>query len=370
MRLAASTLSTVETAQSLEEKSALAIRLSPDLILITTRAEGRCLDVNEACLRHTGYARDEMVGRTTHELNLWPHPADRRKMQEQLQRDGAVRGLEVEYRKKSGEAGYAVWHAAQILIEDEPCLLTMAQDITAYKQAQAALSQYAAELQNRNAELDAFAQTVAHDLKNPLGNIIGFSEYLQTRHELTEATRSDFVNTIARNAFKMEQIIKELLLLAQVRQGDLELVELDMGRVVGEAHYHLSFMIAENGPKICMPERWPAALGYGPWVEEVWVNYLSNAIKYGGRPPRVELGGEVLADQRVRYWVKDNGAGLPPELESQLFQPFPQLSTVRATGHGLGLTIVRQIGFCWRNRQAAKAAKGDVRFAIGRAPNK
>jgi signal transduction histidine kinase len=264
-------------------------------------------------------------------------------MMEQLTRDGAVRGLEVAYRKKSGEAGYALVYAEQITFDGKPCLISMAQDVTEYRQAQAALSRHAADLQNRNEELDAFARTVAHDLKSPLGNIIGFSEYLQARPNLPEATRSDFINTIFRNAYKMDSIINELLLLAKVRTGDVPLQPLDMSRIVSEALHHLTFMIAESGVTILAPDHWPLAQGYGPWVEEVWVNYLSNAIKYGGRPPHIELGGEVLADNRVRCWVKDNGAGLSAEMKAQLFQPFPQLSSIRATGYGLGLSIVRQI---------------------------
>ena len=326
-----------------EEKFATIFHLSPDMILISTQADGRCLDVNDAYLRHTGYTREELIGCKTCESDLWATADDRRQMLEQLARDGAVRGLEREYRKKSGELGCAVFYAERISIDGEPCLILMAQDVTAYKQAQAALSRYAADLQSRNAELDAFAHTVAHDLKNPLGNIMGFSEYLLARPARPDDARADYLSAIVRNAFKMDSIIDELLLLAKVRMGDVLPQPLDMARIVGEALHRLSFMIGEAQALIGAPDHWPAAEGYGPWVEEVWVNYLSNAIKYGGRPPHIELGGEAQPDGSVRFWVKDDGPGLPAELQAQLFQPFPQLSPVRATGHGLGLSIVRQI---------------------------
>ena len=318
------------------EMFAAVFRFSPNLILISTQAEGRCLDVNEAFLRYTGYARDEIVGHTTHELGLWVRPEDRDNMLSQLARHGAVRDLEVEYRKRSGATGFAVFYATPTTIDGEPCLLAMAQDVTEYKQAQTAL-------QNRNEELDTFARTVAHDLKSPLGNIIGFSEYVQARPNLSETTRTDFINTIVRNAFKMDSIIDELLLLAKVRVGGVPLQPLDMGRITSEALHRLTFVVAESHAAIYAPDHWPTAVGYAPWAEEVWMNYLSNAIKYGGQPPHIQLGGERQADGLVRFWVKDDGAGLPAELEAQLFQPFPQLSTVRATGHGLGLSIARQI---------------------------
>jgi two-component system sensor histidine kinase/response regulator len=89
--------------------------------------------------------------------------------------------------------------------------------------------------------------------------------------------------------------------------------------------------------------KWPVALGYAPWVEEVWINYLSNAFRYGGRPPRLELGAEAQPDGRVRFWVRDNGAGLTPEDQARLFTPFTRLDQVQVKGHGLGLSIVRRI---------------------------
>jgi two-component system sensor histidine kinase/response regulator len=88
---------------------------------------------------------------------------------------------------------------------------------------------------------------------------------------------------------------------------------------------------------------WPGASGYGPWVEEVWVNYLSNAIKYGGKPPHVELGAELQTNNMVCFWVRDNGPGIPPEARARLFTPFTRLDQVRTQGHGLGLSIVRRI---------------------------
>jgi signal transduction histidine kinase len=75
----------------------------------------------------------------------------------------------------------------------------------------------------------------------------------------------------------------------------------------------------------------------------VWANYISNALKYGGRPPRLELGATDGADGTVRFWVRDNGYGLTTEEQARLFTPFTRLSKVSAQGHGLGLSIVRRI---------------------------
>jgi signal transduction histidine kinase len=226
-----------------------------------------------------------------------------------------------------------------------------------------ALRQHTAELEAQNAELDAFAHTVAHDLKIPLTSLIGFSSLLETRFtKMSDEKLRRNLQIIGQNGRKMKNIIDELLLLASIRKmEEIETGHLDMASIVVEAQGRLADAIAEHQAEIIIPENWPAALGYGPWIEEVWVNYLSNALKYGGRPPRVELGFDVSTprpelgtkaqpngateqkDGTVRFWVRDNGPGLTPEEQAQLFTPFTRLHQVQATGHGLGLSIVQRI---------------------------
>jgi signal transduction histidine kinase len=83
-------------------------------------------------------------------------------------------------------------------------------------------------------------------------------------------------------------------------------------------------------------------LGYGPWVEEVWFNYLSNSIKYGGRPPLVELGHDEDVSG-VRFWVRDNGPGLTPEEQVRLFAPSAKRDRLQENQYGLGLALVQRI---------------------------
>jgi signal transduction histidine kinase len=208
-----------------------------------------------------------------------------------------------------------------------------------------ALRRSNAELEARNQDLDAFAHTVAHDLKNPMGLIIGFAELLQLGpDDLPENEWQHAAQTIGRSARKINNIIDELLLLAEVRKVDVRTVPLDMASVVAEARRRLSDMIERHKAEIILPPAWPPALGYAPWIEEVWANYMSNAIKYGGQPPRVELGATLASpDGRIRFWVCDNGPGIAPEDLAGLFTPFTRLDQVRAGGHGLGLSIVRRI---------------------------
>jgi PAS domain S-box-containing protein len=207
-----------------------------------------------------------------------------------------------------------------------------------------ALRQHTEELKARNEELDAYAHTVAHDLKNPLALVIGFAQALAESHTiLSPQDLRQYLLKISENGQKLRNIIDELLLLASVRKTEIELKPLDMASIVAAAQERLSYQIQEHQAEIILPQTWPVALGHAAWIEEAWVNYLSNAIKYGGQPPRVELGASIERNGSVRFWIRDNGPGIRPEDQARLFTPFTQLHQVRAQGHGLGLSIVRRI---------------------------
>ncbi len=200
-------------------------------------------------------------------------------------------------------------------------------------------------LQSRNAELDAFAHTVAHDLKQPLALIVTASELIRGFADLPRQKLEDLLQRIESTAIEASRIVDGLLLLSQVRKAEAPKEPVDMSTVVANARNRLSETIQEQEAVVIVPERWPAALGYGPWLTEVWTNYLSNAVKYGGRPPRVELGAELRPDGMVRFWVRDNGPGVAPEARNRLFVPFGEFGRIPPpkSGHGLGLSIVLQI---------------------------
>jgi signal transduction histidine kinase len=194
-------------------------------------------------------------------------------------------------------------------------------------------------------ELDAFAHTVAHDLKNPVGVTISYSQFLKKFSDRLSAEEfQKYLDNIMWNGYKMTNIIDELLLLSSVRKEEVEPKPVEMAGIVDEVRSRLAYMIRDSEVEFVVPEpeAWPSALGYGPWIEEVWTNYVSNAIKYGGQPPLVELGA-TIHDDMVQFWVKDNGAGLTPQEQENLFIPFTRLNQVSTEGHGLGLSIVQRI---------------------------
>lgn len=208
---------------------------------------------------------------------------------------------------------------------------------------------YEAAILERNAELDAFAHTVAHDLKGPLHHMLGFSTVLHDDLSLLDAQEfaalQKYASYIQRAAVKAGNIINELLLLASVRREDVEPIKLDMDIIVNEAIKRLELEIAAASAVIHLPagNLWPDVLGHPAWIEEIWINYISNAIKYSGTPPEITLSATPLTDGFVRFMVIDNGNGVPPEKHDLLFAPFTRLDVIRTEGHGLGLSIVRRI---------------------------
>lgn len=195
------------------------------------------------------------------------------------------------------------------------------------------------------ASLDSFAHTVAHDLKNPASVILGYSNILaDTYDNFAREDVIDYLRRMERQADKMVKIIDALLLLASTRRlTDIPTETLRMSEIVAEVQQRLAQMIEENKAIISVKTEFPDVLGYAPWVEEVLVNYISNALKYGGRPPYVEIGADAVANHMVRFWVRDNGKGLTPQEQEQLFTPFKRVTQVKVEGHGLGLSIVLQI---------------------------
>ena len=203
-------------------------------------------------------------------------------------------------------------------------------------------------LTSQNRELDEFAQTVAHDLKTPLTAILGFADILAAQYDdLDPETITNSLQMVSSSARKALRIVDELLLLARVSQvGTITTGPLDMMAIVEEATHRLSNLASEYNATLKIPETWPVAVGQAGWVEEVWANYISNAIKYGGKSPFITLGSRVIKQPEgdiILFAVKDWGPGLSPEAQSQLFTPFTRLGQPRSTGYGLGLSIVQRI---------------------------
>jgi signal transduction histidine kinase len=194
-------------------------------------------------------------------------------------------------------------------------------------------------------ELDAFAHTVAHDLRNPLATLNGRLELANlVLGKADEATVRRHLEEAVKSSRRLNDIIDELLILAGVRRQAIVAVPLNLGACASEAVDRLEALLKMHEAVVRLPEAWPTAYGHAPWVIEVWANYISNAAKYGGAKPVITLGGRTNPDgQTARFWVQDTGLGLDAVAQTRMFVPFTRITAVRAKGHGLGLSIVRRI---------------------------
>ncbi len=212
------------------------------------------------------------------------------------------------------------------------------------RQITAELKQKAAKLEARNVALDEFASTLAHQIQGLLSQMVGYASYLEMHYAAdTNPDVQQSLTRIVESGHKMDNIITEMLLLASIRSGEIQVYPLDMGRVVNEAQKRLRYLIRERQAEIIMPDSWPTALGHAPWIEEVWLNYMGNGLKYGGDQPRLELGAAVQDNGMARFWVKDYGIGITPADQLRLFKPHTRLRPRRFKGEGLGLSIVKRI---------------------------
>jgi PAS domain S-box-containing protein len=321
------------------------IDILPDAILIVD-SSSRIADYNSSMRKLIDSNEKELIGKRIEEIV--PHQD---KLIDEIRRHDEFQSeisLEI-----NGKRHYFDLQAITLYDHDnqQTGRLVMLKDIThrlhaeeTIREANIRLSSEILEKEKLIADLDAFSHTVAHDLKNMLGAIVSASSMIKS--DFDSFPKEDFLelnDLIYLSATKTMHITKELLTLASVRQEEINPRPVNMQKIVSDSITRLKDMIVEKSAQIGLPESWPKVLGYEAWLEEIWINYLSNAIKYGGIPPLVEFGCEILNENKAKFWIRDNGQGLSEEEMALLFNKFTRLDTLRAEGNGLGLSIVKRI---------------------------
>lgn len=194
-------------------------------------------------------------------------------------------------------------------------------------------------------ELDAYAHTVAHELKTPLSVSLGFLDLLKMdKGEKTPAVTL-YIDGVERSSYHALNIVDELLMMAAIRgRQEIPIGPIDMESLVAKALYRTRHAQETDEVTLSLPDEWPPVLGYDPWIEQVWINLLTNARKYGGQPLKIDIRAERQGDGMVRFSLTDNGKGIPLDQQSRLFQQFERLNEyIGSNGHGLGLSIVQRI---------------------------
>ena len=330
------------------EESEKKYRLLYDNALVgmyTVTVDGKPISANNVTLSILGYSSQKEFLKTFNSTNHWANPYDRAIMISDLMKKGEVKNFQVQSLTTKGKK---IWMEFSAKIDrNKNTIDVVAIDITERKRMEDTLNQRARQLQEQNEDLDAFSHTVAHDLKTPLNGILGFAQLI--KDEVTGIPDSviyNYINTVIGGGVKAQQIINSLLLFASVRKEEITPEKLNMGYIVAEATKRFTILIKESNAEIIFPDSWPSVVGFEPWIEEVWANYISNALKYGGNPPKIELGYDILkkdSKEMVRFYVVDNGLGISSENKKRLFKQFETLSNINTRGHGLGLSVVRRI---------------------------
>jgi chemotaxis family two-component system sensor kinase Cph1 len=211
------------------------------------------------------------------------------------------------------------------------------------------LAELNAELTRSNEELDAFAYAASHDLKEPLRGIHRYAEQLLEDATVSDAEHRRKLEALTRLTSRMDSLLDSLLQFSRVGRIDLLLEDADLDDVVREALEMISSRMTSPGVEVVIPRRLPVVRCDCIRVREVFMNLLSNALKYNDQDVKViEIGylspAESSSEQTI-FFVKDNGIGIAAKHFDQVFQMFRRLHG-RAEfggGSGAGLTIVQRV---------------------------
>lgn len=330
--------------QQSEERFAMAFNSGPEGMAISSLEDGRYLEVNEAFLSMHGYQRGEVIGRTTLELGVWADPNQRVEIRNKLLEGEQVQGEVVTLRDKNGRLIEVEFSARRILLKGRYYLLGIGRDISLQRR----LERQFLEAQKMEA-LGQLAAGIAHDFKNHLMLIRGFSEMLKIDGEKNLEYRQQVLTAVD----KADALTRQLLAYSRKQKVHPEV--LNLNAVVLE----LSKMITQMFPKTIRatteldPGLWPIFSDRGQ-MEQVLINLAVNAhdampgggdvvISTANRTVEENFlgpdGTMIPAAEYVEAAVSDTGSGIRPEILPRIFEPF-FTTKERGKGTGLGLAAV------------------------------
>lgn len=219
------------------------------------------------------------------------------------------------------------------------------------------------ELETVNKELEGFSYSVSHDLRAPLRAIVGFSSILDEEYSssLDEEGRR-IILVIKNNTVKMGRLIDDLLAFSRVTRQDNPKSKINMEAMVGEVRINLAMQDNTENIEWTIGQL-PDARANANLIRQVWVNLITNAVKYSRKKekPQIEIGAFAKNGQTA-FFVKDNGVGFDQQYSDKLFKVFQRLhSAEEFEGTGIGLALVGKIisregGSVWAEAELGKGA--------------
>lgn len=205
------------------------------------------------------------------------------------------------------------------------------------------LADYAKELSVQNEEIETYNHTIAHDLKSPLSMILLKVGLIKMSEKNLDLQTVRHLGDISDRVRHMEEMIDQLLVLSQLRHDTQTMSSVDSNQVVERCLKR--FPEIETGKvMIEVQSDMPSVVAHAQWLEEIFANLISNAIKYMGdqQSPLITISAKV-EQKHFLFSVIDNGVGIRLDDQDQLFKKFSRLYEVQADGLGLGLSIVQRI---------------------------
>jgi signal transduction histidine kinase len=227
-------------------------------------------------------------------------------------------------------------------------------------QLEGLVTERTSELSSTNDQLEAFIYSIAHDLRAPLRAMQGFSNLLvEEASAAMNKTAQDYADRINKSAQFMDALLRDLLDFSRISQQRVHLASVNLERVVQSVLSRLQTDIEEKHARVESSGPWPAVLAHEPTLTQVVFNLVSNALKFAlpGVPPEIHIstGATNLpatnGDNQipslsllpsVKVFIQDNGAGIPPEHQAEIFRLFTRLEGDKYPGTGIGLAIVQK----------------------------
>ncbi len=328
-----------------EEKFRTVFQSSPMAMSLSRIEDGRFIELNESFTRLFECSREQVIGHTASELGFWVNPDDRRKMVQTVKRDGRARNLEPEGMSLKGRHFQGRYHAERIILDDEPCILSIIEDITEEKRAEALLREKEMELQ-QSKKMEAIGQLaggIAHDFNNILAGILGNAEILAEKLEEQPSLKT-YAEQVQGAAERAGRLIRQLLSFA--RKGRYQIASVDLNKTINDAVAILEGTIDKRiRISLRLGAKRSGVKGDQAVLESAILNLAINArdaMPEGGEL-RIETkdvaeSGED-APPLVQVIVSDTGLGMTAEEQQHLFEPF-YTTKGPERGTGLGLASV------------------------------
>lgn len=190
-------------------------------------------------------------------------------------------------------------------------------------------------------DLLTIGRRISHDFRTPLGGILTSVELLRELSVEEKPAPAELVQPIAESAQELVKIIDRVGFLAKASGAPLAKSAVSMAEPVYIGLGKWERRIGERQITVSQPAEWPTVSGVVSWLGTVWWNLIGNALQHAGNITRIELGWESLEDE-YRFWVADDGDGIPVERRGRLFQPFHTLHEL-GSSRGIGLSISQRL---------------------------